>query len=539
MNCYCLFRRNNVFYFRIRIPKGLQSPYEGRTEIKRSLKTQDINKAALLSSLMNASVKKIFKEIKASMHDKELIKRLVEKQASDELEMLEEAWLLGGPDTNPQLNKAARELLYEHALENLKNNKLSTVENNADSIIAESKENIEKHSLAYKKLCRDLLVSNVKVKRIIVGKGNGEYPEDLVPLVVTQSTQPSIPAVQATVVSLKELVDRYAGEKVSSGNWDYKTELAAKAIFKLLMEHFSKDIDIKSITREMFLDFRNNVLMKMPGNRTKNRKTRGKSLDNVLKMKQLVYRNHATTNDDITRISSFFKWCVRNDYMVKNIAEETKITIKARSDEERNEYDKDDLTKVAKAIKEFKSKKPYMFWIPLVALFCGMRQNEICQLYVDDVIKDSGIDSFDINAKTKDKKIKNSSSIRTVPIHPLLLKLGFMGYVSKQKKSGSDRLWPQLKHRRDGYGQSFQRKFARLNRHLITANPKKVFHSFRHNFSNNLKQNRAQVEIISELMGHSLGSITLERYGKRYSSENKLDTVNKLDYGVDFLKLLS
>jgi integrase len=114
-----------------------------------------------------------------------------------------------------------------------------------------------------------------------------------------------------------------------------------------------------------------------------------------------------------------------------------------------------------------------------------------------------------------------------------------MDYVSRQNKAGIKRLWPQLKNTRDGYGQAFQRKFGRLNRKDITEDRKKVFHSLRHNFSNSLKQNRAQVEIISELLGHSHGSITLERYGKRYTSENKLETLNKLDYGIDFLKILS
>jgi hypothetical protein len=38
------------------------------------------------------------------------------------------------------------------------------------------------------------------------------------------------------------------------------------------------------------------------------------------------------------------------------------------------------------------------FWVPLILLFTGMRPNEVCQLYVEDVkVSGSGIDYFDID----------------------------------------------------------------------------------------------------------------------------------------------
>ena len=46
------------------------------------------------------------------------------------------------------------------------------------------------------------------------------------------------------------------------------------------------------------------------------------------------------------------------------------------------------------------------FWIPIITLYHGYRQNEICQLNVDDVVQENGIPCFSINSNSKDKSLK-------------------------------------------------------------------------------------------------------------------------------------
>ncbi|MCQ6508053.1 recombinase, partial [Vibrio parahaemolyticus] len=49
------------------------------------------------------------------------------------------------------------------------------------------------------------------------------------------------------------------------------------------------------------------------------------------------------------------------------------------------------------------------------------------------------------------------SSIRTIPLHPKLIELGFVDYVQNLT---NERVFPELKRGRDGYGQAPSKWFA-------------------------------------------------------------------------------
>lgn len=51
----------------------------------------------------------------------------------------------------------------------------------------------------------------------------------------------------------------------------------------------------------------------------------------------------------------------------------------------------------------------YDFWVPIIALYSGMRLNEICQLYIDDVVKfNKNIYYFDLTDERKDQHLKTT-----------------------------------------------------------------------------------------------------------------------------------
>ena len=59
----------------------------------------------------------------------------------------------------------------------------------------------------------------------------------------------------------------------------------------------------------------------------------------------------------------------------------------------------------------------------ILGMYSGLRLSEKCQLNVEDVKKVYGVLCFDVNDE-KDK-MKTKSSPRIVPVHPVLIKLGF------------------------------------------------------------------------------------------------------------------
>lgn len=120
-----------------------------------------------------------------------------------------------------------------------------------------------------------------------------------------------------------------------------------------------------------------------------------------------------------------------------------------------------------------------------------------------------------------------------IPIHQALMDLGIREYVEMLRADGKVRLWENLKKKRDGYAQDFGRWFQRFNRKYVTANRKRVFHSFRHTLADNLKQRQVEGVTIAEILGHSHGSITLSRYGKGYGPEILLNALLQLEYGIE------
>jgi len=172
--------------------------------------------------------------------------------------------------------------------------------------------------------------------------------------------------------------------------------------------------------------------------------------------------------------------------------------------------------------------RPERFWVPMIALYSGMRQTEISQLYCADIVEYEEIWCFSVNEDAEDKRLKNTSSIRHVPIHPALLEAGIIEYRNSLK---TGRLFQKLtKEQYNGYGRQMSKWFTTFNRRYITQDPKKTFHSIRHSVANELKQLKTPGEVISELLGHKVDSITMNRYGKRYRPEVLLEAIKQLPW---------
>lgn len=90
------------------------------------------------------------------------------------------------------------------------------------------------------------------------------------------------------------------------------------------------------------------------------------------------------------------------------------------------------------------------FWIPIIALYHGCRQNEICQMDLNDVVQEKGIPCLSINDRGEDKSLKNKGSNRVIPIHPKLINMGFLQYVEYQRKNGKGKLFSDLNRQKRG-----------------------------------------------------------------------------------------
>lgn len=124
------------------------------------------------------------------------------------------------------------------------------------------------------------------------------------------------------------------------------------------------------------------------------------------------------------------------------------------------------------------------YWVPLLGLFTGARLGELVQLTVADVVEVEGIWCIDINEQ-QGKHLKTGSSIRQVPIHSTLIRLGLLEYVNDVRNAGYARLWPSLVLNREKPSHGFSLWFNQsLLRQMRDQNgnpvPMPDFHSLRH-----------------------------------------------------------
>ena len=253
-------------------------------------------------------------------------------------------------------------------------------------------------------------------------------------------------------------------------------------------------------------------------------------------------------NDDAISLSSvkkylrifkeFMVFCKDNRYIPDSFQGDIKIT-KRKEVISIEPFSKDELKKIFDPMtypRVMDIKYSYRYWIPLIALYSGMRLNEICQLYLDDIKVSKGVWYFDISDERKDQHIKNSQSKRLVPIHSKLLELGIIEYANKVREvkvnnKHQDRLFYQLNYSvKNHYIQAISQWFGRYLKKIGIDSRSKVFHSFRHTVKPYLRDAGISKEYQNLLCGW-IGDDEGERtYGGNVSIKKLYSELSKLKY---------
>lgn len=155
------------------------------------------------------------------------------------------------------------------------------------------------------------------------------------------------------------------------------------------------------------------------------------------------------------------------------------------------------------------------FWIPVLGLFTGARSNELCQLLDTNVRDHDGLAYLVFH---KDMRLKTASSIRSVPIHPELVRIGFLEFVSERR--GTGRLFPAIPMSSAGrYSDAFGKHFRRFLDALGVKTKRTDFHSFRHSFTSAARACGIDPETRERLIGHVYEGEG-GRYGKNFTAES-------------------
>ena len=244
------------------------------------------------------------------------------------------------------------------------------------------------------------------------------------------------------------------------------------------------DVPIAAITRKRARESVK-ILKQLPPNRNKSKPYRDLSITAIIQLKPEKVMSVTTVRLYVERITALFDFAIKEQHTDYNPYSGLKPKRTTRPDQERKQFTSSDLAALFSP-KHFQPEpgKPSRSWIPIIAVYTGMRLEEICQLRTQDIQHPNGIPCLDIN-DYGNKKLKNKTAVRTIPIHSNLIKLGFINFASKQQ----GRLFPELIKANGKRGHHFSKWFRRYREQCGVTEPGKTFHSFRHTVATALPKN--------------------------------------------------
>lgn len=181
--------------------------------------------------------------------------------------------------------------------------------------------------------------------------------------------------------------------------------------------------------------------------------------------------------------------------------------------------------------------QPFKFWLPLLALHGGFRIGEACQLWLSDVQQTAaGTWFIDVNEATSDKSLKTSSSVRRVPLHPIVVEAGFVEWCERLRMAGYQRVFPELAwNSQVQYAKEPIRAHIQLFKSLgMERDGTKTFHSLRHNLNTALERLPGVTDVARKrIMGHLPGEgVNEKHYLQDRSPDEAIEFIKRLDFNI-------
>jgi integrase len=172
-------------------------------------------------------------------------------------------------------------------------------------------------------------------------------------------------------------------------------------------------------------------------------------------------------------------------------------------------------------------------WGAWIGLYTGARVAEVGQLTLADFTEVDGIPCIRITDEGEGQSVKSEVSIRTIPVHPALIKLGLLKRVDDLRKDGEKRLFPKVKIGGvNGPGNWLSKAFSR-HVEAVVGKPEKGkfgFHSLRKTVVQGLQSAGVTAELRAAYVGHELDDEHHGAYSRAPTMRELLDAVSKLDW---------
>lgn len=540
--------RGRIWYMRAIVPQDVVRQL-GRREVWKSLKTDNREVANIRIQSEAARQVLEFEKLRdvngrsAVRPDKSYIE-FIAFQYSNELERMRASKLPAlmrageGSELRHERNEI-RDLLdfYRSALQN---NEFDKVFTEVSDIVKTKRLDLRPGSeewsylshLILRAICRDLKIDS------------GEMDGDFQPVYDRlYDASPGQAKPSGNFITLEKAIQKYTNEK--SHNWCSKTKLYYQAGFSLLLRHFGPSRRLAEITRDDLREYRD-LMKQMPPNCSKFKKYANLSLKNIIdlaRQSDMPPMSPTTLVKYVGSASSLFEFAADEGYIDSNPARNLVSTILPKGSfakvgkKKRYPFSSDELTTIFSSdVYKALPVDDAMRWVPLVALYQGLRMNEICQMEVGDIVREDNVYCMKVTIEVSSeddapvhgsvgkgvpgtksqeavkKSVKTMASIRTIPIHNTLIDAGFLHLVERVRLVGHQRIFWQVGAAATGYySDVFSKHYTRYLQGIDIHSRQKTFHCFRHTWRDACRDAR-----ISDSIVHQLGGWTKNDVGSQY-----------------------
>jgi integrase len=602
-----LYRRGAIYYWRRLVPTAFQ-PILGARDLRASLRTNLPETARSRASRMDAAFDLALEELEQIVRSGQVLPEAVKSRLVRELrqEIIGRAdgrRLMAGVRSPQEVDAAvAKALKAQIAVQGLlARNDLARGKAEADRLLTRDGVRLDTSGLEYHQLARDLLVGMSDAFGVVADheQGLGLTLDSSLPTNAPASSQSNGILTDDQIredeanrrAPFSVHAQAFLAEKEGPQGWSTGQVDDAMKAFKLFQE-FVGDKPIAHYTRADTTFFVNQ-LARMPVGvgqrhpyidisasgaiekadeieaqqaeqaeiRIKREKIKGADADklrqdahvNRLSIGSMIkYRDHC--NAVFKHLQAILHVSSKNPFSGIRPKKKKKSDIR----DDREKYTDDQIRRIFSSPIWTGCKSAYFFaiagalieknenyWVPIIAALMGMRLEEICQLWLDDIIDVDGIWCIDI-WDGPERQLKNGPSARRIPIPDLLIKLGLLEHKEKLRGEGKYRLFPALercgkKDKRTGLkklGPSMTRSMGRYFRIHKLADANQLFHSFRHTFASKLDEMDVPIKAINDLMGHLQGgSESSRRYIKRDQLLKLKGYMERVDFGFQLVQI--
>jgi integrase len=335
--------------------------------------------------------------------------------------------------------------------------------------------------------------------------------------------------------------------------WTANTREAYETSRKLAVAVIGEAVPIASISRAHCRDMLD-VLRFLPANAGKlfPKLSPREAAERARLRSDIKVISAANANSLMSNMSSFLNWAVNEELLARNPARGLRLPDPVNKRDKRLPFDSDQLKAIFNAplyrgcvdggrgYNKVGSQRPRnaRFWVPLIALFTGARLGEICQLDTTDIRAIDGVDCIVVSLRSlvgsTDKQLKTTASERLIPVHPVLIDCGLLHFAEAKRKAGEKKLFDDIETGSTGSRPvAFSKWFTQFLRACGAKRSRTSFHSFRHNFRDELRAARIDHDIALLLGGWTTGSSRTavhENYGSGYRVEALKEAVSRLSF---------